>query len=72
MNRFLKGKRYGCVVDILRSKSEMDKFNPFAKTGLLKPVLDEIFDGFHIMVCDLLNVFHLGSILGSHIPVYIS
>ena len=56
---FFYRKGNGGVVDILTRQAEMNEFFVGVQTAdLVKFFLDIIFDGFHIVIRHLLNVFH--------------
>ena len=57
LERFLYGKRYTGIVDILRGKTEMDELLIYAQHRI-KLFLDEVLHGLHVVVGHLFNILH--------------
>ena len=59
----------GCVVDILRCKTEVYELAVVVQAQLLQLLLQEVLDSLHIVVCYALNLLHMQSILHSKLGV---
>ena len=69
----LDGKGHRRIVDVLRSQSEMNKLLVgFQSSDAVELFLDEVFNGFHIVIGHALYLLHAGSIRLREITVDIS
>ena len=66
LKSLLEHQRLGRVVDVLRGQPEVDELLPAGYSKSLEILLDEVFNGFDIVVGDLLDVLHLPGVFRSH------